>query len=89
MPDEFKDKISEDDTKAIKDAVEEAKKVLNDSSSDKEKLEEAVKTLNNVLMPIGAKMYQSNSEEKPTAEPMDNGSNDDGEAVEGEVVDNK
>ena len=89
MPEEFKDKISEDDVKAIKDAVEEAKKVLNDSASDKEKLEEAQKTLNNVLMPIGAKMYQSGSEEKPTAEPMDNSSNDDGDAVEGEVVDNK
>lgn len=87
MPEEFKDKISEDDVKTIKDAVEEAKKVLNDSASDKEKLEEAQKTLNNVLMPIGAKMYQSGSEEKPTAEPMDDTSNDDGDAVEGEVVD--
>lgn len=91
MPDEFKDKLSEEDTKAIKDGVEEAKKVLNDTSADKEKFEEAVKTLDNILMPIGAKMYQSASTDANTdgakAENSDDTSSDDGEAVEGEVVD--
>ncbi len=89
MPDEFKDKISEDDVKKIKDAVEEAKKVLNDTSSDKEKLEAAQKALNDVLMPIGAKMYQNQSADaSANAGSSDSSSSsDDGDAVEGEVVD--
>src|ERR1044072_7541993 len=55
MPDEYKDKISEEDVKAIKTAVEEAKK--HEKSTDKEELEAAVKALNDAIMPIGAKMY--------------------------------
>ena len=89
MPDDFKDKISEDDTKAIKDAVEEAKKVLNDTSADKDQLEAAAKTLDGVLMPIGAKMYQ-NTTAGASATPEDStnsSDSSDGEAVEGEVVD--
>lgn len=58
MPSEFKDKISEDDTKTIKAAVEDAKKVLNDSSADKDALEKAASELSEKIMPIGAKMYQ-------------------------------
>ena len=89
MPDEYKDKISEDDVKTIKDAVAEAKKALEESSDDKEKLEAAQKALNDVLMPIGAKMYQSASADAKTddANAESDSSADDGEAVEGEVVD--
>lgn len=89
MPDEYKDKISEDDVKTIKDAVAEAKKALEESSDDKEKLEAAQKALNDVLMPIGTKMYQSASADAKTddANAESDSSADDGEAVEGEVVD--
>lgn len=87
MPDEFKDKLSEDDVKTIKDAVAEAKQALADSSSDKEKLESAAKALSDVRMSIGAKMYQSASTEGPATESTDDTKSDDGEAVEGEVVD--
>ena len=59
MPDEYKDKISDDDKETIKKAVEEAKKVLNDESADKEQLEAAAKELSDKIMPIGAKMYQA------------------------------
>jgi molecular chaperone DnaK len=41
MPDEFKDKISDDDKKVITDAVEVAKKVKADDSADKDALEKA------------------------------------------------
>jgi molecular chaperone DnaK len=84
MPDEFKDKISEDDKKAILAAVEEAKK--HKDSSDKEELVAAAKALNDAIMPIGAKMYEAASKEKAsegTEEKKDDA------PVEGEVVDEK
>ncbi len=85
MPTEFKDKISDDDKEAIKKAVEEAKKSLADAGDDKEKLEEATKTLNDAIMPIGAKLYQAASDD---AKSEDKKSDDkDGDTVEGEVVD--
>ena len=86
MPDEYKDKISDEDKETIKKAVEDAKKTLNDDASDKDKLEQATKDLNNRIMPIGAKMYQSSSEDAKTEDKKDDKSSDD-EPVEGEVVD--
>ena len=85
MPDEYKDKISDDDKETIKKAVEEAKKVLNDTDADKDKLEEAAKELSNKIMPIGAKMYQQVSDDKKSDDKKDDKGDDD--AVEGEVVD--
>jgi len=89
MPDEFKDKISDDDKKVITDAVEEAKK--HQSSEDIEELTAAGKALNDAIMPIGAKMYEAASKEKaPESEEGDKKSADDkDEPVEGEVVDDK
>jgi len=85
MPDEFKDKISDDDKKVITDAVEEAKK--HKDSEDKEELEAAAKALNDAIMPIGAKMYeQAAAEDAPASE---DGEKKDDEPVEGEVVDDK
>ena len=84
MPDENKDKISDEDKDTIKKAVEEAKKVLNDADADKDKLEEAAKELSNKIMPIGAKMYQQASDDKKSEDKKDDKDDD---AVEGEVVD--
>ena len=84
MPDEFKDKISEDDAKAIKAAVEEAKK--HEKSTDKEELETALKALNDAIMPIGAKMYEAGKDEPQPEGETDKKSD---EPVEGEVVDDK
>jgi molecular chaperone DnaK len=84
MPDEYKDKISDDDVKIIKDAVEEAKKVKEDADADKDKLEAAVKTLNDAIMPIGAKMYEAAAKEDAPA--SEDGDKKDDEPVEGEVV---
>ncbi|AKM80414.1 TPA: molecular chaperone DnaK [Candidatus Saccharibacteria bacterium] len=87
MPDEYKDKISEDDVKVIKDAVEVAKKVKENTDADKEELEAAVKALNDAIMPIGAKMYeQAAKEDAPASE---DGEKKDDEPVEGEVVEEK
>jgi len=86
MPDEFKDKISDDDKKVIAEAVEEAKK--HKDSTDKEELEAASKALSDAIMPIGAKMYeQAAKDEAPASEDGAEAKTD--EAVEGEVVDEK
>ena len=71
----------------IKKAVEEAKKVLNDSDADKDKFEEAAKELSDKIMPIGAKMYQSTQEDPKKDESKSNDKSSDDDAVEGEVVD--
>lgn len=84
MPDEYKDKISEDDVKSIKEAVEEAKKVKDNADASKDELEAAVKSLNDKIMPIGAKMYEAAAKDgAPASE--DDDKKDDG-PVEGEVV---
>ncbi|MBQ2659861.1 molecular chaperone DnaK [Candidatus Saccharibacteria bacterium] len=83
MPDEYKDKISDDDKETIKKAVADAKEVLKKENADKDELEKAAKELGDKIMPIGAKLYQQASEAKSE----DKKSDDD--AVEGEVVDQK
>ena len=83
MPDEFKDKISDDDKKTIEDAVKTAEAELE--SDDKDKLEAATKALNDAIMPIGAKMYEAASAEAGEAEAGADAKTD--EPVEGEVVD--
>jgi molecular chaperone DnaK len=85
MPDEFKDKISDDDKKAITDAIAEAKK--HKDSQDTDELIAASKTLSDVIMPIGAKMYEATSKEEGPATEGDTKKDD--EPVEGEVVDEK
>lgn len=82
MPDEFKDKISDEDKKTIEEAVSAAEKEVE--SDDKEKLEAATKALNDAIMPIGAKMYQAASAE---TEGGDSDTKTETEPVEGEVVD--
>ncbi len=89
MKSEHKDKLSDDDKKTLDDAIEAAKKVAADETADKEKLEDAAKALNDKIMPIGAKMYES---AKTEAKPEDAGSSDkkdESGPVEGEVVDDK
>ena len=87
MPDEFKDKISDDDKETIKKAVEDAKKTLSDESSDKDALEKAAKDLSDRIMPIGAKMYQEASKDSNAKSDDKKSDSKDDDAVEGEVVD--
>jgi molecular chaperone DnaK len=91
MPDEYKDKISDDDKKVIEDAAAEAKKHVD--SEDKDELEVAQKALNDAIMPIGAKLYEAASKEAPAAGAEGEAKADDAEKkaddgpIEGEVVD--
>ena len=87
MPNEYKDKISDEDKETIKSAVEEAKKVLNDADANKDKFEEATKELSDKIMPIGAKLYQAASEDSKSDDKKTDDSKSDDEPVEGEVVD--
>ncbi|MBB1579531.1 molecular chaperone DnaK [Candidatus Saccharibacteria bacterium] len=87
MPDEFKDKISDDDKKAIDEAVQEAEK--HKDADDKDELEAAAKALQDAIMPIGAKMYQQAAEDNKADESKDDKKSDKDEPVEGEVVDEK
>ena len=92
MPNEYKDKISDEDKKTIISAVEDAKKVKADDKADKDSLEKATKTLQDTIMPIGAKLYQAANEEKSADDSKsqdDSKKRDKDEPVEGEVVDNK
>lgn len=82
MPDEYKDKISEDDIKLIKDAADEAKK--HKDSDDKEELEKAAKELMEKLQTVGAKLYESAAKDEKPADDSDKKTD---EPVEGEVVD--
>ena len=91
MVDEHKDKISDEDKETVKKAVETAKESLKDESADQEKLEEAIKALNDAIMPIGAKMYQAESDaaksaDDAEAEKKSDEKKSDDEPVEGEVV---
>lgn len=87
MPDEYKDKISDDDKETIKKAVKEAREAMSESGDDKDKLEEAMKKLNDAIMPIGAKMYQAASDDKKSDDDKKDDKKDGDGAVEGEVVD--
>ena len=84
MPDEFKDKISDDDKKKIDEAVKEAEKHLKDEKKDD--IESAQKEWSEAIQKIGAKMYEAAAKEAQSK--SDDKKSDDG-AVEGEVVDKK
>jgi molecular chaperone DnaK len=88
MKSEHKDKLAAEDTKKIDEAVEKAKKVVADTAASKETLETAAKELSEVLMPIGAKMYEAASPETPEDGKSTKDDKGDG-PVEGEVVDEK
>lgn len=91
MKSDYGDKMSEDDKKSLEEAINGAKEISE--GSDKEAIEGATKKINDVLMPIGAKMYES-ADDKSDAEdaPADDKKSDkkdkDG-PIEGEVVDEK
>ena len=88
---EHKDKLSDEDMKVLNEAVDTAKKVVQDDKANKDILEAAAKELNDKLMPIGAKMYENASKEAPSQESADKepeAKKDEG-PIEGEVVDDK
>src|SRR5581483_4703387 len=90
MKSDYKDKLSEEDVKKLDEAVEAVKKVVKDEKAGKDTLEKAAKELNDAIMPIGAKMYEQNKDEKPADDAESDGKKSDkDEPMEGEVVDGK
>ncbi|HSW99943.1 MAG TPA: molecular chaperone DnaK [Patescibacteria group bacterium] len=89
MKDDYKEKMSEEDIKSLDNAVEVAKTVASNEKADKEILEVATKALNDILMPIGAKMYEAAKDEKPAEADEEASADKKDDAVEGEVVDEK
>lgn len=86
LKDDNKDKISEEDVKALDEAVEEAKKTAEKEDATKDELEKAAKELTDKMMPIGAKLYEAANAEKPK-EGDPEAKADGQEPIEGEVVD--
>ena len=86
MAKDSKDKISEEDMKTLNEAVEVAKKVVANEATTKDDLEKAASELNDKLMPIGAKLYETQSADGADAETKE-GDKKANEPVEGEVVD--
>ena len=88
-------KLADEDMKTFNEAIDAAKKVAGDEKAIKESVETALKELNDKIMPIGAKMYEAAKDapdDKSTSADSDSGTDtkkDEGDAVEGEVVDDK
>lgn len=88
LPDEHKDKISDEDKKVIEEAVKEAKH--HEKSDDKAELEKALKALNEKIMPIGSKLYEAAAKDAPAEDAATKeGDKKADEPVEGEVIDDK
>lgn len=85
MKSDYKDKLADEDMKTLNEALDEAKTHLE--ASDKDELEKAAKDLNDKIMPIGAKMYESAQHDaKPDGEQSGADQENKEEPVEGEVV---
>ena len=85
---ENKDKLKDDDQSTLQKALDEAKKVVDNKDATKDELEAAAKDLNERIMPIGAKLYESAPEpetknDKNTETKKDKSD----DSIEGEVVD--
>jgi molecular chaperone DnaK len=89
LKDDKDSKVSDEDKKAIDEAVEKAKKVVANDKADKDELEAAAKDLNEVLMPIGAKMYEDKSGDSEEATASEDKKEEGDGPIEGEVVDEK
>ncbi len=83
-----KDKISEEDKKALDDQIKLVKEELGKSELDQEALKKAVDALMEKLQAVGAKMYEAAAGEESKGESEDKSKNEDNkdEPEEGEVV---
>ena len=81
-----KDKLEDADMKTLNEAIDAAKKVVADDKASKDSLEEAAKKLSDTMMPIGAKLYESQSATDTEKKAEDS---EGAGPIEGEVVDDK
>jgi len=87
-----KDKLEDSDMKTLNEALDTAKKVVQNDKATKDELETAAKTLNDTMMPIGAKLYQAktdDNQDKKEPETKDQSEKSDDQPIEGEVVDDQ
>lgn len=85
-----KDKLTDEDMKTLNEAMDEAKKVVADEKANKDALEAAAKKLSDIMMPIGAKLYENASKTEETTSPQANDeANREKDPIEGEVVDDQ
>ncbi len=82
---DYKDKLSEEETKSLDDAIEAAKKI--DDKADKATYEAEAKKLTDIMMPIGAKMYEDAKKDEAPAEEQTDKKEKSDEPIEGEIVD--
>lgn len=83
-----KDKLDDADMKTLNEALDSAKKVVSNDKATKDELENTAKTLNDTMMPIGAKLYEAKTEATKPDETKSESKGDD-EPLEGEVVEDK
>ena len=92
---EYGDKVSDDDRKAIEDAVQGLKDVLEDEDAEAEAIAAKTESLSEAAMKLGEAMYKASQEENavPEESPGEGGGEgsgdgaDNGEAGDGTVVD--
>lgn len=87
-----KDKLADADMKTLNEALDDAKKVVSNDKASKDELETTAKTLNDTMMPIGAKLYEGKTEGTNTDQhetTKDEADQAEAEPIEGEVVDDK
>ncbi len=87
-----KDKLEDSDIKTLNEALDTAKKVVQNDKATKDELEGAAKTLNDTMMPIGAKLYQpktNENQDQKESENKDQAEKSDDQPIEGEVVDDQ
>ncbi len=87
-----KGKLEDSDIKTLNEALDTAKKVVQNDKATKDELEDAAKTLNDTMMPIGAKLYQPKTDEnqdQKESENKDQAEKSDDQPIEGEVVDDQ
>lgn len=85
MPKEYEGKIEKEDEEKLKEALKQAQELLKKDGIEKDELEKESEKINELMIKIGEKIYQKNSEDVNKEKKDGEGSKD--EPVEGEVVD--
>jgi molecular chaperone DnaK len=96
---EYGDKMDAEDKTKLQEAIDGTRKDFgkdSDKEKSREEIEKATQALNDIMMPIGSKVYESAKDDKPAedaaapdADATDTKKTDTDGPVEGEVVDEK
>lgn len=86
---DHKDKLADEDMKSLNEAIDAAKKVVQDDKATRETIESAAKELSDKIMPIGAKMYEQSDASKDSGANSTESTDAKSGPIEGEVVDDE